>query len=56
MFEAVYPNMIRSHIEFAVQACPPYLVKDITQLEKVQRRATKIVHSLSDQPYEAGLD
>ena len=56
MFKAVYPSMIRSHMEFAVQAWSPYLAKDIIQLEKVQRRATKLVHNLKSQPYDVRLE
>ena len=52
MFKAVYPSMIRSHMEYAVQSWSPHLVKDIVLLEKVQRRATKLVHRLRDEPHE----
>ena len=52
IFKAVYPSMIRSHMEYAVQAWSPHLVKDILILENVQRRATKLVTSLRDKTYE----
>ena len=52
MFKALYPSMIRTHMEYAVQSWSPHLAKDIILLEKVQRRATKLVHSLRDEPYE----
>ena len=46
MFKAIYPSMIRSHMEHAVQAWSPHLQKDRNLLESVQRRATKLVDSL----------
>ena len=52
MFKAIYPSMIRSHMEHAVQAWSPQLKKDINLLEQVQRRATKLVGSLRDSTYE----
>ena len=55
MFKAVYPGMIRSHMEYAVQTWSPHYAKDILLLEKVQRRATKLVHNLRDKPYEVRL-
>ena len=51
-FKAIYLSMIRSHLEFAVQAWSPYLVKDITLLENVQRRATKLVYSIRNRSYD----
>ena len=52
MFKAIYPSMIRSHMEHAVQAWSPQLRKDINLMELVQRRATKLVQSLRNEPYE----
>ena len=53
MFKILYPSMIRSHMEYAVQAWSPHLMKDINKLENVQRRATRLVHSLRNCTYEA---
>ena len=55
MFKAIYPSLIRSHMEYAVQAWSPQLAKDINLLEQVQHRATKLVPSLKDEPYEKRL-
>ena len=55
MFTKIYPGLIRSHMEFAVQAWSPHLQKDILLLENVQRRATKIIPAISDWTYEARL-
>ena len=52
MFKALYPSLIRSQMEYAVQAWSPQFKKDILVLEKVQQRATKIVPRLRDLPYE----
>ena len=40
---------------FKIQACTPTLKRDIKTLEKVQRRATKLVPSLRNLPYEDRL-
>ena len=55
IFKAIYPGLIRSHMEYAVQSWSPHYEKDIVKLEKVQRRATKIVPALQDKPYEERL-
>ena len=52
MFKALYPSLVRSQMEYAVQAWSPQLQKDIVLLEKVQQRATKLVPRLKDSPYE----
>ena len=55
MFKILYPSMIRSHMEYAVQAWSPHLMKDINLLEKVQKRATRLVHSLRNCTYDERL-
>ena len=45
----------RSHLEYCIQAWRPYRKKDIDTLERIQRRATKMIPELSDLSYEKRL-
>ena len=51
----LYKALVRSKLEYAIQAWCPHLQKDKDLLEGVQRRATKIVPALRDLPYEDRL-
>ena len=50
-FRILYKSFVRSHLEYSIQAWSPYLRKDIDVLEKIQRRATKLVIGLKNVPY-----
>ena len=54
MFLELYLHLVRP-LEYAVQVWSPKLLKDVDKLEKVQRRATKLVPEISDLPYETRL-
>jgi len=54
-FRILYKTYIRPHMEYAVQAWSPYMVKDIQVLEKVKQRATKCVTGLKNKTYQQRL-
>src|SRR5215469_955813 len=48
-------SLVRPHLEYAVQLWSPYHVKDIGKIERVQRRATKMIPELRGKPYAQRL-
>jgi hypothetical protein len=55
MFKIIYKTMIRPHLEYANCIWSPFLKGDIEKLEKVQRRATKIIPTLRNLTYTTRL-
>ena len=54
-FSTVFKSLVRPHIEYANQVWSPYLMKHITALEKVQRRATKLIPGYKELDYKERL-
>ena len=51
----LYKAIVRLHLEYYIQAWRPYRKKDIDMLERIQRRAIKIIPELRDLSYESRL-
>ena len=48
----LYKSFETPHLEYAVQAWSPYLEQNIETLEKVKRRAAKIISCMEKLSYE----
>lgn len=51
----LYKALVRPRLEYCVQAWRPFLRKDINKIERVQRRATKMIFECRNQSYENRL-
>ena len=55
LFMFLYKTYVRPQLEYCILLRCPYLAKDIDLLEKVQRRATKLVKGIRRLPYTTRL-
>ena len=51
----LYKAIVRTHLEYCIQAWRPYRKKNIDNLERIQRRATKMIPELRYLSYESRL-
>ena len=51
----LYKQLVRPHLEYAIQAWSPFYEKDKFILEQVQRRATRLIPEIKNLPYESRL-
>ena len=54
-FRPLYTVYVRPHLEYCIQAVGPYMAQDYLALEKIQRRATKLVPAIWNLPYDDRL-
>ena len=54
-FVALYKSIIRSHLDYFCPVWSPNRKGDIEALEKVQKRATKLIPVLKNLPYKDRL-
>ena len=55
LFVFLYTTYVRPHLEYCVPIWSPYLVRDIEVLEKVQKRATKLIKGYEKLSYDQRL-
>src|SRR6218665_3081922 len=51
----LYKSLVRPQMEYCIQVWSPHLKQDVEKLEKVQRRATKMIQGYKDLSYEERL-
>lgn len=51
----LHKSMVRTHLEYCMQFWSPRLKKDTLELEKVQRRTTKVIRNMDQLRYKERL-
>ena len=51
----LYTSLVRPHLDYASNIWNPYLLEDMHTIEKLQRRATKLIPSLKQCTYQERL-
>ncbi len=51
----LFNSLLRPHLKYAVLFWFPHLAKNIAKLESAQRKATKMVSSLRNKPYNENM-
>ena len=55
-FKPLYTSYVRPHLDYCLSAVGPHLIQDLKALEKVQRRASKLVREIKHLPYHQRLE
>jgi len=50
-FILLYKSMVRPHVEFANSVWCPYKISDLKEIEKIQKRATKLIIKVKNKSY-----
>ena len=51
----LYKSLVRPHLEYAVQFWSPHLRRDIDKMERVHRKATKMIPEIPNHSYQQRL-
>jgi len=51
-FVILYKSLVRCHLEYADSVWYPKRLTDVDKLERVEKRATKLIPELSNKPYK----
>ena len=54
-FKALYTTYVRPHMDYCLSAVGPHMAQDLQRLERVQRRATKLIREIRHLPYQERL-